>query len=110
MAAEWQERKQLVASIKELLFDKNKVDPGSYDKAQIIAAKSLDRKFYSIEEDDWLTYFRRAACEWNLDKDHEEVEARHRNESTNMEDITNNNGSARKSATKKNKKVCLCYK
>ena len=61
MAAEWQQRKQVIASIKELLFDTKKFDPRSYDKDQIIAAKNLHSKFYSIEEEEWLTCFHRAA-------------------------------------------------
>jgi hypothetical protein len=71
----WQFEKKLATTIKETLFDTGVVDPTSYNKADIIAAK-YEHSDFLIDEDVWCVAFRRAACEYNLQKDHEEVESR----------------------------------
>ena len=74
---DWELRKDLVDTIKEILFDSEEIDPEDYDKSDISAAKSRHSDFNLIDDEVWFTTFRRAACEYNLQKDHEEVESRH---------------------------------
>ena len=74
----WQpEEETLGTAIKEILFDTGDVDPEAYEQADISAAKGKDSRF-SVDDATWFTAFRRAACEYNLEKDHEEVESCHR--------------------------------
>jgi adenylate kinase family enzyme len=73
----WSKRRELGEAIKRLLFDTNIVDPRSYNKSIAIAAKRHDKTFSSIEDGVWLTSFKRAASEYSLKLDHDEVEARH---------------------------------
>jgi len=72
----WPREKKVSSTIKETLFDTGLVDPRSYDKPEIAAAKCKHSDFSTLDDDVWCVAFRRAACEYNLREDHKEVESR----------------------------------
>ena len=72
----WPREKKVSSTIKETLFDTGLVDPRSYDKPEIAAAKCKHSDFSTIDDDVWCVAFRHAACEHNLREDHKEVESR----------------------------------
>lgn len=69
---DWRERQYLGELIKAVCFNPGTIDPRSYDKSVIIAAKSIHQHFGQIHEDLWFTAFRRSASEYIL---HEDLDA-----------------------------------
>ena len=68
--------KKVSSTIKEILFDTGLVDPRSYDKSEIAAAKCKHSKLSTIDDDVWCVAFRRVACEYNLGENHKEIKSR----------------------------------
>ena len=73
----WRREKEIASTIKETLFDTGVVNPRTCYKADVAAAKCKHSDFSTVDDDAWCVLFRRAACEYTLQEDHNEVESRH---------------------------------
>lgn len=72
----WRHRKNIGLKITRL-FEEKVLDPRSYIKASLGTIKQKYACFSSLGDVEWWTAFRRAASEYNLQKDLETVEREH---------------------------------
>lgn len=69
---DWTERQSIGSLIKETCFDSsrpNTIDPASYTKDIVLAARNFHPRFASIDDSCWCIAFRRAASELTLERD-----------------------------------------
>ena len=62
-----------------MLFDAEGINPGSYDKSAVVEAKHKHSQFSSLADEEWFAAFRRAASDYILEEDHNEVGRGHNN-------------------------------
>lgn len=70
----WPHRRDLERIIKEKLFDTGLIDPRSYNKNTVAEAKEYHTIFSSLKDEEFIILFRRAASEYTLEEDYDNIE------------------------------------